>query len=261
MSHERKRLFFDIETSPNIVLSWRTGYQITIDHDNILSERAIICICWKWEHEEDIRSLTWSKKHDDRKMLVEFSKVINQATEVIGHNSDKFDIKWFNTRCLYHRIHICPEIRSIDTLKIARSKFYFNSNRLDYIAKFLGIGGKMDTGGFGLWKAIVLDKCSESLAKMVEYCKRDVQILESVYNELKSFAKPKTHYGVLMGGESYSCPECGHDRPKVSKTRVLPSGITQKQMLCKNSKCERYFTISNRAYQKLLDDRIAGEHS
>ena len=31
-----KRLFWDIETSPNVVLSWRIGYKINLDHDNIL---------------------------------------------------------------------------------------------------------------------------------------------------------------------------------------------------------------------------------
>ena len=42
-----KRLFFDIETSPNIVYSWRTGYNLTITTENIITERAIICISYK----------------------------------------------------------------------------------------------------------------------------------------------------------------------------------------------------------------------
>lgn len=30
-----KRLFFDIETSPNIVFSWNIGRDISIDYENI----------------------------------------------------------------------------------------------------------------------------------------------------------------------------------------------------------------------------------
>ena len=64
-----KRLFFDIETSPNIGLFWEAGYRKTISPDNIIKERAIICICYKWEHEEEVHSLTWDKNQNDKKML------------------------------------------------------------------------------------------------------------------------------------------------------------------------------------------------
>ena len=30
-----KRLFFDIETSPNIVFSWNIGYNLNISYENI----------------------------------------------------------------------------------------------------------------------------------------------------------------------------------------------------------------------------------
>tara|TARA_R100001530_G_scaffold132575_1_gene105112 strand:- start:808 stop:1581 length:774 start_codon:yes stop_codon:yes gene_type:complete len=254
----RKRLFFDIETSPNIALTWRTGYKISLSHDNILKERAIICICYKWEGEEKAHALTWSKSQDDKSMLQKFAKVISKADEVVGHNGDRFDIKWLYTRCLYHKIKINPEIKTIDTLKVARSKFYFNSNKLDYIAQFLGHGGKMDTGGFALWKSIVLDKCKKSLDKMVEYCKTDVVILEKVFKDIEYYSKPKTHYGVLNGGQKYSCPCCGHNRPVLNMTRTTASGVVKRLMKCKNSKCNKYYTISNKAYQDLLTDRLKG---
>ena len=45
-----KRLFFDIETAPNIGLFWEAGYKKTNNPDNIIKERVIICICYKWEH-------------------------------------------------------------------------------------------------------------------------------------------------------------------------------------------------------------------
>jgi hypothetical protein len=67
-----KRLFFDIETSPNIGLFWTAGYKQTISPDNIIKERAIICICYKWAGEKEVYSLTWDSKQDDKKILEKF---------------------------------------------------------------------------------------------------------------------------------------------------------------------------------------------
>ena len=104
-----KRLYFDIETSPNVVFSWNVGYKLNIDHKSILKERAIICICWKWEGESKVHYLTWNKG-DDKKMVQEFAKIINSADEVLGHNGDAYDIKWLRTRCIYHGVDSCKSL-------------------------------------------------------------------------------------------------------------------------------------------------------
>ena len=195
----RKRLFFDIEVSPNIVFSWRSGYKLNIDPDNIIEERKIICVCWKWEGKDEIHSLTWDKKQDDRKLLKDFIKVMDSAHEIIGHNSDRFDVKWLRTRALLQGVDMLPHYVSIDTLKHARNGFYFNSNKLDYLAKLFGEGQKKDNGGFSTWKKIILDKDSDALELMVDYCKQDVAILERVFNKLQPYVKNTTHYGLLFG--------------------------------------------------------------
>jgi uncharacterized protein YprB with RNaseH-like and TPR domain len=253
----RKRLYFDIETSPNITLTWRTGYKLNIPHDNIIEERAIICIVYKWEGEDETHAFTWDENQCDKTMLEEFIKIANEADELLGHNGDRFDLKWVKTRCLFHRIPTFPKYQTIDTLKIVKKEFYLNSNRLDYIAKFLGFGGKMETGGFDLWKRIVLDKCQESLDKMVEYCRRDVVLLENVHQEIKRYTEHKTHHGVKTGGEKYSCPECGSVDSRLNKTSTTKMGTTKRQMFCKS--CNTYHTISNKAYMDFLDDKSKGK--
>ena len=44
--HQIKRLFFDIETSPNIVFAWRIGYNLSLQTHDIIEERKIICISY-----------------------------------------------------------------------------------------------------------------------------------------------------------------------------------------------------------------------
>jgi uncharacterized protein YprB with RNaseH-like and TPR domain len=248
-----KRLFFDIETSPNIGLFWTSGYKLNISHDSIIKERAIICICYKWAGEDKIYSLQWDNNQDDKKLLEKFILVANEADEIVGHNGDRFDLPWIRTRCLYHRIPVFPNYTTLDTLKSARSKFKFNSNKLDYIAKFLGIGQKTHTG-YDLWKKVVLDKDKESLEYMVEYCKNDVELLEKVYNEMSTYIPAKTHHGILNGGEKYSCPECGSENMKFSKKRYSALGTPRIQLQCED--CHKYHTVSSTIYENKLVNEI-----
>ena len=243
-----RRLFFDIETSPNIGFFWKSGYKLNVGPENIIQERSVICVCWKWEGEKTVHSLEWNKGND-KKLIQEFIKVMNEADECIGHNSDNFDTKWLRTRCLYHRIPAFPFYQSVDTLKIAREQFNFNSNKLNYISQFLGIGKKKETG-YDLWKNIVLNNDIKAMKTMVDYCKQDVKLLEEVFNLMKTYALPKVHRGILEGGNKVSCPGCGGTHFKLSKTRVSARGYVTKQLHCPD--CGQYHTVSESIYNKFV---------
>lgn len=184
-------LFFDIETSFNLVCSWQIGRKISLSPENILSERKIITICYKFSDSDKVQSLTWDNSQNDKKMLEQFSKVMDSADIICGHNSDAFDTKHIRTRAIYHNIPLSSKFNSIDTLKVARSGFKFNSNKLDYLGQFLGEGQKISTGGLQLWKDVVLKGDKAALNKMVDYCKGDVELLEKVYNRLQAYAPIK----------------------------------------------------------------------
>ena len=230
---KRRRLYFDIEVSANVGLFWQSGFKLQIGTENIIKERAIICICYKWEDDKDVYYLQWDKNQCDKKLLQEFISVANEADELVGHNGDKFDLSWIRTRCLLHKIDMFPTYNTIDTLKIARSKFRFNSNRLDYIGKFLGLGQKNHTN-FDLWKDIMLKNCTKSMKIMIDYCIQDVVLLEKVHKALNNHIPAKTHYGVIFGGDRGSCPECGSDEVIKNNRRVMASGLVKIQMKCKN---------------------------
>lgn len=245
-----KRLFFDIETSPMIVYSWRTGYKINLHTDNVIQDWKIICISYKWQHEDKVKNLTWDKNKCDKQMLVDFIKIMNEADECIAHNGDRFDIKKIRTRCIYHRIPMFPKYRTLDTLKKAKSGFNFNSNRLDYIAKFLGVGAKLDHEGFDMWvKCLQGDK--KALKDMVKYCDMDIIILEDVYLTLQSYIKPNTHAGVINGNMKYSCPTCGNDEDiTLLKNDVTEKGTISRVMECNS--CGHNYNISNASYKNFI---------
>jgi len=64
----RKRLFFDCEVSSNIAMVWQPGHKVSIGVESIIKERAIICICYKWESEKETHALTWDNKQCDKKI-------------------------------------------------------------------------------------------------------------------------------------------------------------------------------------------------
>jgi len=231
-----KRLIYDIEVSPNIVFCWQPGYNLTIDYTNIIKERAVICVSYKWEGEKKIQHLIWDKHQSDKYLIKEFVKILKEADEIVAHNGDQFDLKWIRGRAIKYGISMPPDITSIDTLKIARTKFKFNSNRLDYLAKYLGVGEKVDTGGFGLWRDVVLNKSQSALKKMVKYCDNDVLILEKVYQKLKPYVPAR----LSISENRAKCSECG-SKMQVAKHRILASGAKQTQLQC--TKCGRYKTI------------------
>jgi hypothetical protein len=232
LKSKRKRLYFDLESSPNIGFFWSAGYKLNISTESIIKERAIICICYKWEDEKEVYHLEWDSKQCDKKMLQKFVEVANTASELVGHNGDKFDLPWVRTRCLFHGIEMFPSYTTIDTLKVARSKFRFNSNKLNYIADYLGIGTKIKTE-YSLWKDIVLHKDKVAMAKMIKYCQKDVVLLEQVFNALKNHIEPKTHYGVIFGQDRGTCPECGSDDLIISLRRTTSTGVKKIQYKCK----------------------------
>jgi len=246
-----KRLFFDIETSPCIGFFWRPGYKISISHNNIIEESAVICVAYKWEGDKKVHTLKWDKG-DDKKMLEDLFPVLQEADEIVAHNGDRFDIPWVNTRLLKHGLGPAPIWKSLDTLALARKRFRFNSNRLDYIAKFLFKEGKMETS-FGLWRDIVLDNCQKSMKKMVKYCAQDVRLLERIWGELHKYHNPKIHAGVLAGREKWSCPRCTSFKVGKSKTRYTAAGTVQHQMKCK--KCGGYYTINNCNFKKYQEEQ------
>lgn len=237
-----KRLFLDLETSPNLVYSWRTGSKIFISHDSIVKERAIICIGYKWQGKKEVHALQWDTKGNDRKILQEFIPILESADEIVAHNGDHFDIPWLRARAAFHGLQISAYLKTIDTLQQSRRVFYFNSNKLDYLGEFLGFGKKIKTD-FDLWKNVMAGD-SKALKDMITYCRRDVDLLEKVYLKLESFNKPKTHAGVLEGKGKGTCPTCASEKTQRRGYRLTALGVKSQIMSCNS--CGRNFTVSMR---------------
>lgn len=235
-----RRLYFDMETSYNLVASFQIGRKVFLGPESIVKERAVICIAYKWENDTRVYTFQWDRNQCDKAMLAKFVKIAQQADEIVAHNGDRFDLRWLRTRCAFHRIPCPPDFTSIDTLKLARAGFNFNSNKLDYIGKFLGVGQKVVTER-GLWDKVILHNDPKALKSMVAYCQQDVLLLQRVHAEIVPYTKHRTHRWMDEGATRIDCPECGSSNGKSHKRRISASGQKSLQVQCQG--CGKYYLV------------------
>ena len=217
-------LVFDIETAPMRSYTWGMWKQ-NVGINQIISDW--FCISWsaKWLFEEsvlsDVLKPSEVRKENDKRIMKSIWALINEADVVIAHNGNKFDLRKLKTRFLKHGLGKPSPYQSIDTLLHARKQFAISSNRLDYLGEFLGLGRKLETGGFELWDSCMSgDK--EALERMVTYCNQDVLLLESVYLALRAWISPHPNIGLYVKENVDSCPTCGSSNLKLESTYETP---------------------------------------
>ena len=137
-------------------------------------------------------------------------ELLDEADIVIGHNSDAFDIKKANARFVYHGLGPPSHYQTVDTLKMARRHFKFNSNRLGHLGEHLGLGGKEATGGFET-RAVCMNGDAIAWSVMKKYAKQDVDLLVDVYERLRPWATNHPNRNVI-DETSHACPTCGSNK-------------------------------------------------
>lgn len=203
-------LILDIETAPmkGYVFSlWKDSVNL----DKLVSDWYILCWSAKWLFSKEILgdclTSTEAKIQDDRRITISLANLLNKADIVITHNGKKFDLLKINARMLIHRLPPIKPYQNIDTLEIAKRQFGFTSNKLDYLAKVLGVDAKLDTD-FQLW-ADCVDGKQEALDYMLKYNNWDVECLEAVYLRLRPWIRNHPNLSLYYESDEIRCPNCG----------------------------------------------------
>lgn len=208
----------DIETAPS--LGWVWG---KYDQNVIAFEKNwyILSFAYKWLGDEAItvRALPdypeyMSHPEDDRHLVAELWRFYDEADIVVAHNGDAFDIKKSNARFITHELPPPSPYKSIDTLKIARKHFKFDSNKLADLGQYLEVGDKLTTTGWKLWEACMRGDL-HAWDKMKEYNVQDVLLLEAIYLKLRPWAASHPDLRMFSSGTAENsgskddvCPSC-----------------------------------------------------
>lgn len=234
-TNKTKVLLLDIENSPNLSYTWGKYEQDVID---FAKEWYMLSFAYKWLGDVGVKSCslpdfkTYRKdKTNDRELLKALWKLLDEADIIIGHNVDRFDLRKTNARFLAHGLGVPSPYKTVDTLKLTKKHFFLNSNKLDHICKYLGIGSKVETGGFGLWLACMGgDKVA--WVKMVRYNKNDIVLTEKLYEKLKPWAWTHPNVNALTGVQD-ACPKCGAKRLQ-RRGFVISGGNRKPRLQCQS---------------------------
>ena len=97
---------------------------------------------------------------------------------------------------------------------------------LNDLCKYLGIGGKLETGGFETWLGCMRgDK--KAWATMTKYNKVDVELLEKLYLTMRPFMT--NHPTIYPHG---ICPVCESNKIQKRGKSILRSGSIKPRFQC-----------------------------
>lgn len=208
----RHTLIYDIETTPSLGWVWGKWEQNVIDFEK---DWHILCFAYKWLGEKKTHvvalpdfKLYKKDPENDYEVVKKLHELFSEAEVLVAHNGNSFDQKKSQARMLYHGMTPPEPYKQIDTKLVAKRYFSFTSNKLDDLGKTLGLGQKLETGGFDTWKGCMTGDM-KSWKKMCKYNIQDVVLLEKIYLKMRPWIDthpPVNNYTQRPG----DCPKCGH---------------------------------------------------
>jgi len=172
----------------------------------------MLSFAWKWLGEKKITTRCLpdyrgykKNKQDDSALVKELWGVMNEADIIVAHNAARFDNKKSASRFIINGLGPPSPSKTIDTLRIARSNFGFDSNKLNDLATYLGVGKKIPHTGMHLWLSCMAGDLN-AWRVMRRYNGHDVRLLEDVYLKLRAWAPNHPNLNLYTG--STACPSC-----------------------------------------------------
>lgn len=215
MTKKPKVLLLDIETSPIISYTWGLFDQ-NVALNQIVKDWHVLSFAAKWLGEkkvfyQDQRSV--KNIENDKELLKEVWKLMDEADVLLTQNGVKFDIKKLNARFVINGLQPPSSFKNIDTLKIAKKYFGFTSNKLEYMTDKLCIEHKKSKhkkfSGFDLW-AECLKGNKEAWDEMKDYNIQDILSLEELYNKLSPWDNSAINFNLYNEDLVNAC-KCGSE--------------------------------------------------
>lgn len=222
-----KVLILDIETLPMEAYVWgmwnqNPGLEMIKQHTTILSWAA------KWLGAPEDTVMYRDQRHakdirDDKEILIPLRALLEEAEAVITQNGVRFDLPKINYRFAVNKIKPYPEPKNIDTLKIAKSVFGFDSNKLQHLTDLFCVKyKKLDHKkypGFSMWKACMQGKL-DAYKELEQYNKYDILSLEELYvDHLLPWDTSSINFAAFGEDYTFRC-NCGNDKFKDTKPFV-----------------------------------------
>lgn len=201
-----KTLLIDIETAPNLAYVWGLWKQ-DIPLPMLVKPSYMLCFAAKWYGEPAEKTQFYSLQNGKEWMLRYAWALLDDADAVVHYNGKSFDIPILMQEFLMEDMPPPSPFKQIDLKQVVAKKFRLPSNKLQYVSdNLLKLGGKEETGGFGTWLG-AMNNDPEAWAKFEKYNRRDVTVLEEVYDRLLPWIDGHPNRNLYQ--EAQGCPNCG----------------------------------------------------
>lgn len=205
---EPRLLVIDIETAPNLAWVWGLFKQ-NIGINQIEKPGRVLCFAARW-HGTDETLFFSEHKHGRERMVREAHKLMREADGVVGWNSQRFDTRWLNSEFRQARMSRPAGYRQVDLMREVKKTQYLPSYKLDFSVRMLGVGGKVETGGFELWRDC-MNGDKEAWKLMEEYNRHDTELTDALLTDMRHGGWIASLPNLSVDGGDV-CPCCGGDR-------------------------------------------------
>jgi DNA polymerase elongation subunit (family B) len=222
-------LALDIETAPHTAHVWGLFKQ-NVGLNQIMETGRVLCVAWKWLGDKG--KVEYVSELEGRGiMLDKVHELLNQADIVVSYNGKKFDIPTLNKEFLEGGYAPPSPYKQVDLYSVARGRFRFASNKMDHLARQLGLKTKLRHSGHDLWvRCMAGDR--KAWLKMERYNKRDVLILDKLYYRMLPWIT--NHPNVTLytnAGARRVCPSCGSHKLQ-SRGLAVTKALTYTRYQC-----------------------------
>lgn len=229
-SNTPKIVIVDIETAPMESYHWALWDQ-NISLDQIQLEWTILSFSAKWLGNDkviykDTGGRGVAKVRDDKQLLVELWKILDEADIVVAQNGQAFDIKKINARMLMADMKPYSPIKIIDTMLAAKKHFSFTSNKLAWLSEHLTSAKKSEHKtfpGFELWTECLKDN-PKAWIEMKKYNCIDTIATEELYLKLRPWIEGHPNVAAYSSLETMMCPKCGSDKVQKRGRAITQTG-------------------------------------
>ena len=208
LATQARILVIDIETKPHLVYAWGLFDQ-RIGINQIVEPGGTICFAAKWYGDPKIHF--HSDHHDGHdEMLSAAWALMDEADILVGYNHKAFDVKHLHREFVGAGLGPPSPHKDIDLLTVARRRFKFPSNKLDYVSQELGVGHKVQHSGFDLWRGCMADE-PKAWRTMKSYNRHDVVLTEELYDRVRPWIPGHPNLNMYRAERVSGCTHCGSD--------------------------------------------------
>lgn len=187
--------------------SWKHTTGRRIHADDVIEWPRTICAAAKWYDEREVMFAAEWLDGGHEAFIRQVWEWYDAADLTVGHNIVGFDEPILRADWA---LYGWPEPRPwkpVDTLKVARSAFKFESNTLDSLCKRLGVKAKTDKYSVEVARAACAGD-EKAQRKLKKYNIGDIRASQDLYDRLRPHIKNHPHLSMFTG-EEWGCPNCG----------------------------------------------------